>query len=174
VVSSKCIFIQIIQCDNVNLTSPNRRVNTSKTSENLMKYNRRLAGRNTCPKESMIHTSSVIHTHKANHTPQTKPSISPRLALLFQLQSTASLLKHRPTSSGRVHGRRRRAVRCRFGPPARWVVVVPARVRRHDAPGVGGRPLDLLAHVAVICGALVVAPAGDRSFIELHHKFQLK
>lgn len=38
-------------------------------------------------------------------------------------------------------------------------MVVAAGVRRQDAPGVGGRPLDLLAHVAVIRGALVVAPA---------------
>ena len=36
---------------------------------------------------------------------------------------------------------------------------MPARVRREDTPRVGGRPLDLLAHVAVLRGALVVAPA---------------
>jgi hypothetical protein len=45
------------------------------------------------------------------------------------------------------------------GTPAWWVVAVPASVRRQDAPGIRGRPLDLLAHVAVIGGALVVAPA---------------
>jgi hypothetical protein len=163
--------IQCRQCYAINLTSPNRRVSSSK---NLMKYNRQLAGRNTCPKESIIHPSSVIHTHKANHTPQTKPYISHWLAFLFQLPSTASLLKHRPTSSGRVHGRRRRAVRRRFGGPAWRIVVVPAGVRRQDTRRVGGRPLDLLAHVAVVRGALVVAPAGDRSFVQLHHKFQLK
>ena len=36
---------------------------------------------------------------------------------------------------------------------------MPAGVRRQDAPRVGGRPLDLLAYVAVLGGALVVAPA---------------
>ena len=34
-----------------------------------------------------------------------------------------------------------------------------AGVCRQDAPGVGGRPLDLLAHVALVGDALVVAPA---------------
>lgn len=56
--------------------------------------------------------------------------------------------------------------------PARGVVVVAAGVRGEDAPGVGGRPLDLLAHVAVVRGALVVAPASEtcRSGHSVQHR----
>jgi hypothetical protein len=88
---------------------------------------------------------------------------SAELSLLFQLPSAAGLLE-RPTSAGR---RRRLSGGTGGGggfvAPARRVVVVAAGVRREDAPGVGGRPLDLLAHVAVVRRALVVAPACVRA-----------
>lgn len=84
--------------------------------------------------------------------------------LLFQLMNATWLVQ---CAAGRVHcgwhGIRGGAAACPGGgsssSPARWVVVVPPGVCRQDAPRVGGGPLDLLAHIAIIGGALVVAPA---------------
>ena len=115
----------------------------------------------------------LLFTPRENHTPTNPPASdyrtpngqpsSAKLPLLFQLPSAACLLK-RPTSTARrrrLAGGRAARRRRRGGlvAPARRVVVVAAGVRREDAPGVGGRPLDLLPHVAVVRRALVVAPA---------------
>jgi len=122
--------------------------------------------------QPLLFTPSKVTFHRGQW-----PIIS-RLALFLQLPNPPILLK-RPTSTSRVRRWRgrisRRAARGGFVAPSRRIVVVAACVRRQDAPGVGGRPLDLLAHVAIVGDALVVAPAHhwaeQWACTEHHHKF---